>query len=455
MQTQAEKEKQVMQLHRNVNALKGNLEKAQMLSDLKAKNQLTDNEHLLKEVNDMRHEIRQLSTDNYKLKIDLYEAQRKKKTRVILSSTFPNKLKNKNSLPNWENFPNETENENDSESENFDEMKNYTDGKQLQSTGEEIYLNSNLNTNSNLSKNMKGAGRQKQGQGLGQGQGQGQREYKEIGWDDIHDNPTPTRGTTPITDTAATTATGGFSVGGGASGGNGSSRGGGGSGGNEAAASQGQGVGGGGAGVGADQTVGSVSVTATMSADDKISALMSLNDSVIKAENSSINVFEKNKKVLLRDNNVGQISPQDILSFHQQKGTDKSIEKESESGRVREREMVREREKDREMIDDKEKESLREREKEKDVDKYAIDGKISLHSISASTEGDSIGNNSEYQNEYLNQLRKQPLGGGPGIGTGTGVKTAMSNHSPMKVSTTTLQLPAVKKLSKSMKGKGR
>ena len=90
-----EKEKQVKQLHKNVNALKVNLEKAHTVFELKAKNQLNDNEHLLKEVNDMRHEVRKISLDNIRLKADLHEARRKKNPRIALSSTLPSGTRNK------------------------------------------------------------------------------------------------------------------------------------------------------------------------------------------------------------------------------------------------------------------------------------------------------------------------------------------------------------------------
>ena len=90
-----EKEKQVKQLHKNVSALKVNLEKAHTVFELKAKNQLNDNEHLLKEVNDMRHEVRKLSLDNLRLKADLYEATRKRNPRVALSSTLPLGMRSK------------------------------------------------------------------------------------------------------------------------------------------------------------------------------------------------------------------------------------------------------------------------------------------------------------------------------------------------------------------------
>ena len=73
---EAEKERQVMQLHKNVNALKTNLEKSELLSAVKVKKHLTDNEHLVQEVNRMRHEIRSLSTENQRLHVSLAEARR-------------------------------------------------------------------------------------------------------------------------------------------------------------------------------------------------------------------------------------------------------------------------------------------------------------------------------------------------------------------------------------------
>ena len=78
---EAEKERQVMQLHKNVNALKTNLEKNELLAAVKVKKHLTDNEHLVQEVNRMRHEIRSLSTENQRLHIALAEVQRATKGR--------------------------------------------------------------------------------------------------------------------------------------------------------------------------------------------------------------------------------------------------------------------------------------------------------------------------------------------------------------------------------------
>jgi hypothetical protein len=74
---QLEKEKQIKHLHMNVNALKGNLEKVQLVSEIKAKNLLSDNEQLLREVSEMRQEIRQLSMENQRLTADLQGTLRK------------------------------------------------------------------------------------------------------------------------------------------------------------------------------------------------------------------------------------------------------------------------------------------------------------------------------------------------------------------------------------------
>lgn len=72
-----EKEKQIKHLHMNVNALKGNLEKVQIVSEIKAKNLLSDNEQLLREMSEMRQEIKQLSMDNQRLNSDLHGSLRK------------------------------------------------------------------------------------------------------------------------------------------------------------------------------------------------------------------------------------------------------------------------------------------------------------------------------------------------------------------------------------------
>ena len=54
---EAEKERQLKLLHKNVDGLKVNLAKVEILAAVKVKNHLNDNEHLLQEVNDMRHEV--------------------------------------------------------------------------------------------------------------------------------------------------------------------------------------------------------------------------------------------------------------------------------------------------------------------------------------------------------------------------------------------------------------
>jgi regulator of replication initiation timing len=85
----SEKEKQIHQLHRNINALKTNLNASNLLAELKAKNQLTDNENLLKEVNDMRQEIRHISIENHMLRADLHEATRFKGMRKSIVPATP------------------------------------------------------------------------------------------------------------------------------------------------------------------------------------------------------------------------------------------------------------------------------------------------------------------------------------------------------------------------------
>ena len=122
-----EKEKQVRQLHKNVNALKGNLEKTHMLADMKARNQLNDNEQLLKDVSDMRHEIRQLSIDNHRLRTELVDTsrryQRESRVRVAISveHSAPTKAITETKSVTQHNQEDEAEGEGDLEDANGDE----------------------------------------------------------------------------------------------------------------------------------------------------------------------------------------------------------------------------------------------------------------------------------------------------------------------------------------------
>lgn len=52
-----ERERQVQQLHNNITGLKANLEHSKLVATVKVKNHVTDNLHLLKEVNDLRHDV--------------------------------------------------------------------------------------------------------------------------------------------------------------------------------------------------------------------------------------------------------------------------------------------------------------------------------------------------------------------------------------------------------------
>lgn len=54
---EAEKQRQVELLYKNVDGLRSNLAKMEALTAVKVKNHRTDNEYLLQEVNQMRHEV--------------------------------------------------------------------------------------------------------------------------------------------------------------------------------------------------------------------------------------------------------------------------------------------------------------------------------------------------------------------------------------------------------------
>jgi SMC interacting uncharacterized protein involved in chromosome segregation len=52
-----ERERQILQLHKNITGLKANLDHTNQIATVKVKNHVTDNMQLLKEVNDLRHEV--------------------------------------------------------------------------------------------------------------------------------------------------------------------------------------------------------------------------------------------------------------------------------------------------------------------------------------------------------------------------------------------------------------
>lgn len=54
---EAEKERQIQLLHKNVEGLKANLAKMEVLTAVKVRGHRSDNEYLLQEVNRMRHEV--------------------------------------------------------------------------------------------------------------------------------------------------------------------------------------------------------------------------------------------------------------------------------------------------------------------------------------------------------------------------------------------------------------
>lgn len=70
-----EQERHMNQLHRSVNGLKANLELSQSVADVKVANHRNDNQTLLKEVNALRIEVRNLSLENQRLGAQMEFAQ--------------------------------------------------------------------------------------------------------------------------------------------------------------------------------------------------------------------------------------------------------------------------------------------------------------------------------------------------------------------------------------------
>jgi SMC interacting uncharacterized protein involved in chromosome segregation len=56
-----EKERQIDLMRRNINSLRTNIKLSEDVAMKKVHNYLTDNEHLLYEMNQLRHEVSQLS----------------------------------------------------------------------------------------------------------------------------------------------------------------------------------------------------------------------------------------------------------------------------------------------------------------------------------------------------------------------------------------------------------
>ena len=70
-QVRQEQERHMYLLHRNVNGLRANLDLAQTVAATKVQNHLNDNQNLLKEVNNLRFEVRGLSMENQRLTAQL------------------------------------------------------------------------------------------------------------------------------------------------------------------------------------------------------------------------------------------------------------------------------------------------------------------------------------------------------------------------------------------------
>jgi hypothetical protein len=66
-QVRQEQDRHMHLLHRNVTGLRANLDLAQTVAATKVHNHLTDNQNLLKEVNNLRLEVRALSMENQRL----------------------------------------------------------------------------------------------------------------------------------------------------------------------------------------------------------------------------------------------------------------------------------------------------------------------------------------------------------------------------------------------------
>lgn len=66
-QVRQEQDRHMYLLHRNVNGLRANLDLAQTVAANKVQNHLSDNQNLLKEVNNLRFEVRNLSMENQRL----------------------------------------------------------------------------------------------------------------------------------------------------------------------------------------------------------------------------------------------------------------------------------------------------------------------------------------------------------------------------------------------------
>jgi hypothetical protein len=78
-----ERERQVQLLHNSIDGLKTNLQHTQLVANAKVRNHVTDNMHLLKEVNELRHDVRQLSLENQRLTANKRFVDRKRSERLV------------------------------------------------------------------------------------------------------------------------------------------------------------------------------------------------------------------------------------------------------------------------------------------------------------------------------------------------------------------------------------
>jgi hypothetical protein len=83
-----ERERQVQLLHNSIDGLKTNLQHTQLVANAKVRHHVTDNMHLLKEVNDLRHDVRQLSLENQRLVANKRFTDRMRSERMERAQSF-------------------------------------------------------------------------------------------------------------------------------------------------------------------------------------------------------------------------------------------------------------------------------------------------------------------------------------------------------------------------------
>lgn len=77
IQTREERERHVEHLHRSIDALQTNLDHTQVVSETKVHHRLHDNQVLLKEINELRHEVRHLAKEKQRLEATVEFSERR------------------------------------------------------------------------------------------------------------------------------------------------------------------------------------------------------------------------------------------------------------------------------------------------------------------------------------------------------------------------------------------